>query len=563
MRLFILSLFISVNALANCGQLVFADDFANSSVWQTQGNGAINVSNGTCNLVNAFGGDYNRTYRNIGTTLSDTYWKAECKLHIPGSNPQGYGTGAIVLALTAGTLDFMSYDASQGYTETNQDGIAVILTSGATSNSINNWFFLIEEKKGNVRTYNLNSVIYASSSVTNYYIRLERTGAGTSRLSIFTDPQFSVPLSGSPVTLAVDPLITGLHVIQHGSSTSGAASRLINCSIDNDTICHAVPSSNECIPIFNDNFSAPSNWNLQTSGAVSLNGSTANFVNAYAGVYNRIHQPIGTTLSDTYWRADCDLALQSNPPGNGVGAIIMALTADTLDFMAFDASQNYAATNQDGIAVTLTSLSTTDNNTNNWFFLIQAKKGSVRTFDVNTGVYCSSLLSNYYIRLERTSKSNVQMSVFQDSLRTLHLPGSPANFTIDTSITGLNVIQHGSNTSGNSSRLFSASIDNDLICSEIVTAIESQHHSLPENNILLLYPNPSNGFVFINNALLTNTTQGTNFYRVYDISGKQLMSGQLDASGIIDLNELPDAVYFIEAIIDEQHFSGKVVLVKD
>jgi hypothetical protein len=550
--------------MAQCGDLVFADDFSNPSPWQIQGNGAINVSNGSCNLVNAYGGSYNRTFRNIGTTVSNTYWKAECKLHLPGSNPPGFGSGAIVLALTADTLDFMTLDSSQGYAETNQDGIAVVLYSGSTSHNINSWFFMIEGKKGNVRTYDLNSIIYANSSISDYYIRLERTGAGATRLSVFSDAQFTVPLNGSPVSFSINPFISGLNVIQHGSFTPGSPTRLTNCSIDNDTICHAASTFNECIPLFSDNFSTPSNWNLQTNGAVSVNNGALNFVNVYAGVYNRAYQNVGNTLSDTYWRADCDIALQfTNPAGNGTGAIVMTLTADTLDFMAYDASQNYAATNQDGIAVTLTSLSTTDNNPNNWFFLIQAKKGSVRTYDVNTGIYVSSQLNNYYISLERTGKANVRLSIYQDSLRTIHQPGSPSNFTIDTTITGLRVIQHGSNTSGNPSRQFTAAIDNDFICTDVILSNTTQQTDATGFSSLLLYPNPSNGLIYINPELLSTPHSENSVYRVYDMNGKQLMAGLLSPAEPIDLSALPNAVYLIEAIIEEQHYFGKLILRKE
>jgi hypothetical protein len=325
----------------------------------------------------------------------------------------------------------------------------------------------------------------------------------------------------------------------------------------------AVQTVTECIPIFSDDFSAPANWSLQANGAVAVNNGSLNFTNAFAGVYNRVYQNIGSTLSDTYWRAECDLQLQNNASGNGMGAIIMALSADTFDFMAFDASQNYAATNHDGIAVTLTSLNVADNNPNNWFFLIQAKKGTVRTYDLNTGIYASSQLSNYYISLERTSTGNVRLSIYQDSLRTIHLPGSPANFAIDSTITGLDVIHHGSNTSGDPLRNLNCSIDNDFICSDVLNSVANQPEQLSPASFFF-FPNPSNGMVFIKNEILASSINSTgNVYRVYEHSGKRIDAGKIDPSGLINLSDLPAAVYMLEVIIDSKRYSGKVILTKD
>jgi hypothetical protein len=217
--------------------VVFTNDFSSDDSWHTQGNGAVNISNGQCNFVNAYCGEYNKVYHSINSTLSDNYWQATTEFSILNPNPYGYGTGVVVLALTAGTLDFESYDASQNYEETYQDGISVVLISdGSVDNDINNWFFMIEGKKGDVRTFDYSSVIHADASISKYYIKLERVSSDLTRLSIFTDPDFLNELPGSPVTYAIDPDISRLNTIQHGTITPGYYSRLINASIDNDVI---------------------------------------------------------------------------------------------------------------------------------------------------------------------------------------------------------------------------------------------------------------------------------------------------------------------------------------
>ncbi|MBK7214959.1 MAG: T9SS type A sorting domain-containing protein [Bacteroidales bacterium] len=230
-------LLVSFLSFGNESNIIFSDDFTDQDAWHMQGNGDVNVNNGICNFDNVYCGDYNRVYRTFYPTLPTLYWRAECEFTILNSNPYGNGTGEVVLALTAGSLDFMSYNAAQGYEETTQDGIAVVLMSdGSVDNNINNWFFMIEGKKGNYRTFNLQSVIHADASISKYYIRLERMSESSTMLSIFSDSAYTQLLPGGPVTFDIDPTIDRLCTIQHGTMTPGFTSRLINAQLDNDVI---------------------------------------------------------------------------------------------------------------------------------------------------------------------------------------------------------------------------------------------------------------------------------------------------------------------------------------
>ena len=214
------------------------------------------------------------------------------------ANPSGNGTDEIIMALTAGTLDFESYDASQSYMETIQDGICVgIYSNSTTDNNINNWFFGISGKKGNVRTSTgTTSQIYANSAISNYYIRLERTANGMTQLSVFSDPTFTTHLPGSPITFAIDPTITGLNTVQHGTAVCGWTTRLINAIVDNDLICDD-SSINTCSSIvLSDDFSSTVNWQSQGNGDVNINNGKCNFHNVYCGSYNRVYRNLGTTF---------------------------------------------------------------------------------------------------------------------------------------------------------------------------------------------------------------------------------------------------------------------------
>lgn len=149
-----------VNA-GDCHRIVLSDDFSSSANWVSEGDGGVNISNGTCNFDSVSGGAYNKVLQSLNTTLSDSYWKAECDYTILSANPSGHGTGAILMALTEGDLDFISDMVA----ETDQDRIAAVLHSDSPyDDNINNWKFIIESKKGDVRTVST-SCIYANSAI--------------------------------------------------------------------------------------------------------------------------------------------------------------------------------------------------------------------------------------------------------------------------------------------------------------------------------------------------------------------------------------------------------------
>jgi hypothetical protein len=258
-------------------------------------------------------------------------------------------------------------------------------------------------------------------------------------------------------------------------------------------------------------------------------------------------------LSDNYWKAECDInILNANPYGYGTGEVVMALTAGTLDFMSYGVDSNYTETSQDGIAVILVSSSSSDENMNDWFFCIEGKKDNNRTYDLSSLIYANSSISHYYIRLERSSKLFATLSVFSDSTFTNHLPGSPIIFKINSAITNLNTLQHGTITPGFYPRFINATIDNDLICDDLAVS-DTVIPELPVNrrticsenqigNKILLYPNPSSTFIIINNqdSALINEND---YYRIYNLLGNLMTSNKLISNKLIDISTLPEGVF--------------------
>jgi len=529
----------------NCLTPVLMDDFSSSAGWQSQGDSSVNVSNGFCNFDDVYGRAYNRVYKDLGRSLSDTYWKAECDFSILSQNPVGIGSNGIPIAITAGDLPFISYDVSQNFQETNQDGIAVVLFSNSTTdNDRNNWYFLIEGKKGDVRSFDLATGIFADSSIDDYYIRLERASKDTVRLSVFSDSSFSTHLPDSPTSFGIDSTITELNTLQHGISTPSAGTRRLDARIDNDLICDDTP--NLCVNVvLEEDFSTSANWQSQGDGKVNIDNGACNFDTVFSGSYNRVFRDLGRPLSDTYWKAECSFTILSpNPEGNGACGIPIALPAGDLDSISFDSSPNYLATTQDGLAVVLFSPNVRDNEINNWYFLIEGKKGDVRSFDLSTGIFTQDTVSDYYLRLERISSGIAKLSVFVDSTFRTHLSGSPAKFAIDSTITGLNTVQHGISTPGTATRRLHGKIDNDFICDDAI--IDGIFDFAKETtNQLLVFPNPASTIIEFS-LIDADWNPYNSSYKIFNLLGAEIDKGELNVSNQVDISTLENGYYLIQ-----------------
>ncbi|MEM7367870.1 MAG: T9SS type A sorting domain-containing protein [Bacteroidota bacterium] len=296
--------------------------------------------------------------------------------------------------------------------------------------------------------------------------------------------------------------------------------------------------------VFEDDFSSSAGWQHQGDGSVHVSNGVCLLDHVSCGSYNRLYKDLQTTLSNTYWRAEFSYSILSpNPSNRGAGAIVLALTAGSQPFISLETGQQYTETIQDGIGVVLFSTSTTDHNINNWLFLIESKKGDHRSFDLNTGIYLDPSISDYYLRLERVSKAETQMSVFSDSTFSTHMPGSPVNFAIDPTIDGLSMIQHGTSTPGSPTRLAHAAIDNDLICDNgRVNGLFDRKED--EGPGLSVYPNPARDWLLL--TYEDDSWRSSNkLYTIYSIHGARIRSKSLDESGHIDISDLIPGSYLL------------------
>lgn len=85
------------------------------------------------------------------------------------------------------------------------------------------------------------------------------------------------------------------------------------------------------------------------------------------------------TLSNNYFRAEFQFKVLPNPQNQGAGAVLLAFTAGTEDFLTYDASVNYLSTDQDGLGIVLVSTSTNNNNIDDWYLQLNSKDNSIET----------------------------------------------------------------------------------------------------------------------------------------------------------------------------------------
>lgn len=299
-------------------------------------------------------------------------------------------------------------------------------------------------------------------------------------------------------------------------------------------------SFSQCISsLINDPFSSVApEWTF-TGDQVYQQGQQVLLDNPTGEDDNRMLRALPRTISNDYFLVDLDFSiLAPNTSGHGVTATLFALTASNEEFAEAPNGNGYLETDQNGIALLVTSAGYMDNDIDNWFFIPEMKVGNSRTWDMNDVIYLSSDISNYYIRFERTSSTSGTYSVFSDADRTIHVQGSPQTFTINMDLVDLNYTQHGGFTSANISRTISASLDNLVICDNIEPALLEEQ----QKSTMFIYPNPGEGTILFAEGY--HPVQGT----VTDISGKIVQEFGKTVS--LDLSGLTNGTYYVSVLLE-------------
>lgn len=233
-----------------CNNILIEDNFETlHSDWEFTGN-KVFYNNGTIKFDNSYGLEENRAIRELSRTVSDTYFKLEVKIKIDGPNPNGNGSIANVFSLTETTEDMSSINVGGSWQESDNNCLGLILLSNDyLDENMSNWFFLVEQKLGTSRTWDMNTKIYLDPLITEYYVVFERLSLGECKIAIYSDALHTNHINGSPQTIPISEEITNLLYTQHGGMYSANENRTINASIDDLIICDNFNPLNETIKI--------------------------------------------------------------------------------------------------------------------------------------------------------------------------------------------------------------------------------------------------------------------------------------------------------------------------
>jgi gliding motility-associated-like protein len=229
--------------------------------------------------------------------------------------------------------------------------------------------------------------------------------------------------------------------------------------------------------IFSDDYTNPAAWtfNLTAANSISIFNGTLNYNAAYCSDYNIASRNLPFVLSKQYWKAEC---VFTPFYGNSPGHYVMAFTAGVQDPIS-QGPPTYALTNQDAIVIYYayptgpTSYNCCTNpNFGPWRIVARAKKGNT-LYPESTGIPVTNLSAPAYVRFEMFQNAHGKLSIYSDSLFSNHVPGSPVEICVDSTITGLNRIQQGVITWGSSYRELTASIDKLTVTNKFFSSCDS------------------------------------------------------------------------------------------
>jgi hypothetical protein len=180
---------------------------------------------------------------------------------------------------------------------------------------------------------------------------------------------------------------------------------------------------------FEDDYTSNSGW-TQTGSKVTVDSGKLDWVDANAAATNdslqQVIKSLGITLSDTAWTTDF---IYINNGG----------TVGGYPFVFQSATGNYDSASNDAITMS-------EDNPNK--IKINTKNGG--TYVAGSSTIAVSSGTTYYIRIQRTSATDIKLSAFTDSARTTHTSGSPVTVSNAgiANITGLTYVQHQNQTTG-------------------------------------------------------------------------------------------------------------------
>jgi hypothetical protein len=300
---------------------------------------------------------------------------------------------------------------------------------------------------------------------------------------------------------------------------------------------------------FFDDYSTTAGW-TQVGTRVQVATGSVRYINGAADAdQRRVFKPLGFTLDfDDNFTAEFDFRpkkVGSYLGGPFVGHALLSLTAGTQE--TYNDCPDIPCTGsppgtQDALVVQFSAPNPTDGTVH---FAIKAREGSSST-EYTSPLIQPAAPGNFYIRLQRTSPTDVSLGVYEDPARTIHIPGSPVTLTIPSTISGLTHIQHGNAARGDYRRELTGAVDNTCII------LDDNVGSRFNADLNLIHNNP------VNSMLNFNLSETLNDIRIVDLSGQLVyQTTQLSPGEDIDLSHLATGTYFVQVEQEPQIFTRK------
>ena len=171
------------------------------------------------------------------------------------------------------------------------------------------------------------------------------------------------------------------------------------------------------------------------------------------------------------------------------------------------------------------------------YYYVIVRDGVTTTEYNSPKIIYNELGATLYIKLVKSSATDVELSVYSDSEHTTHVPGSPVSYTIPATIGGLTTVQHASMVRGRVERELTGYIDNLCITNQLNLSIKN-NDVIPGLSVL---PNPVNDVVYVNSS---NEPVKT---KIYTLSGDLLFEqNKAEYSNKINVSDYAPGVYMLE-----------------
>lgn len=254
------------------------------------------------------------------------------------------------------------------------------------------------------------------------------------------------------------------------SATTGAT---VTAEVSNTTYTVTGTSTDGCVGTttvspqqlnFTDNYSSDASWTfIKPVNFLAIENGKVTYKNDAPGnEYYRMYKTLPAPVSNESFLAEFKFTPTAVAGSMGPGHAIFSLTAgiDDPSYVNKGTGGSVSSvdkTNQDGIFVLYTSPAGGGASTYKLYFL--SKDGNTFSEDAAAGYidYTLALNTTYFVRLERLSLTNCQVSVYSDAAYTTLLASSC--FSISAEVKNLNTLQHGGWLGAGEERALNATVD--------------------------------------------------------------------------------------------------------